>query len=384
MPRSLSKIILVLTLFMLASCKKDDTNVPEELPTVKTHTWYAFTDSGFEAVDLPQKSPSVVVRPWTEAVRISSAACAPSASAPPRFLAYALVNKRGLLCFSPEGIEFYTDSSIFENESADSLLFVDGKPLFSLYQSTFFSPNINSEETIFRSRPFLVYFDPQSSIFFPMVSYANLNLKESDQITSVLWDGERWVCSAKSVTPPQEDGAEGRIDFSYFYWNSVVPLSDLSPAIQSTAFSFEHISEIQYQELNMPHMFQESPQDLKDIASSLPQEISFYVTYHDLSGLSAKSYFKGSGEGTVLNARASLSCPAKYCVIVFEDGTTYVQKTGDSASKVGFRLPLLPKGYTYGEEVIAGDTLYVAWEETLFFETKRAGFIAVNLKDIIP
>lgn len=376
MPRILPKIILAITLFSLSSCARQQTSAPETLPATETHRWYAFTGSGFESVDLPQRAPSVLARPWTEAVRISSAVAVPQSGATSRYLAYALVNRLGLLCFSQDGIEFYEDSSIFANESAASLLFVKGEPLFSLYQSTFFSSGLDNEETIFSSRPFLVYFDPQSRIFFPLVSYENLNLEESDQITGVLWDGDTWVCAAKSAS---EDG----VDFTYFCWNSVVPLLDLSPAIQSSVFSFENITEAQYQELNMPRMFRESPQELQDLASSLPEELSFYVTYHDSSGISAKSYLKGDGEGSILNARASLSSPAKYSVIVFEDGTTYIQKTGDPSSKVGFKLPLLPQNYIYGEEVIAGDTLYVAWEETSFFETGRAGFISVNLNEII-
>ena len=50
---------------------------------------------------------------------------------------------------------------------------------------------------------------------------------------------------------------------------------------------------------------------------------------------------------------------------------------------MAFRLPLLPTGYTYGDFAVAGNTLYVAWEQTNFYKTSRAGFLSVNLAAIL-
>ena len=46
---------------------------------------------------------------------------------------------------------------------------------------------------------------------------------------------------------------------------------------------------------------------------------------------------------------------------------------------VAIRLPKLPVGFVYSDFVISGSTLYVAWEESSFYETGRAGFLQVNL-----
>ena len=43
----------------------------------------------------------------------------------------------------------------------------------------------------------------------------------------------------------------------------------------------------------------------------------------------------------------------------------------------------MPAGYNYGEVAIAGNYLYVAWEQTIFYKTGRSGFISVNLEDVL-
>ena len=48
-----------------------------------------------------------------------------------------------------------------------------------------------------------------------------------------------------------------------------------------------------------------------------------------------------------------------------------------------FKLPRLSAGYTYSYVLIAGSTLFAAWEETAFFETGRSGFVAVNLEEVL-
>ena len=59
------------------------------------------------------------------------------------------------------------------------------------------------------------------------------------------------------------------------------------------------------------------------------------------------------------------------------------EKINEDKVCAAFRLPLLPSGFSYGEEAISGNTLYVAWEESSFFKTGRAGFITVDLKPIL-
>lgn len=49
---------------------------------------------------------------------------------------------------------------------------------------------------------------------------------------------------------------------------------------------------------------------------------------------------------------------------------------------VAFKLPKLPAGFSYGEQAVVGDTLYVRWKESVFFKTYRASFIKVQLAEI--
>ena len=50
---------------------------------------------------------------------------------------------------------------------------------------------------------------------------------------------------------------------------------------------------------------------------------------------------------------------------------------------VVFKLPRLPKSYSYGASFIAGSNLFTAWEETAFFETGKSGFLAVDLEQVL-
>lgn len=349
-----------------------------DLPVVKDHDWYYFDESGFKKIDLPQNTPEVFQKPWTESVRISSASSAVSSSDGKKipFQAFALVNKKGLLCFSDDQIQLFQDDSIFSAETAGSLVFSGGIPVFYFYRSSFFSDSDGSAEIIHDSRPFLVKFNADSRIFFPLVSYKNLNLDESDQITGFFWNGETWACSAKKILN------EG-VEFSFFYWQPLVDLAELSPALGQETFLFRPLTEEKYKELNLPKLFAESPRELQTLLSSIPKEFSFYVSWRDLSGTSPVSYCQIGNGDNPLSAFAGVSFPPKYSSAVFSDGTVFIRNIfGDEKTKA-FRLPLLPKGFSYGESAIAGDTLYTAWEESSFFKTGRAGFISVNLKEVL-
>ena len=373
-------------LALLCSCSKKEQNNSESLNNLgnieqidknqKNHTWYYFTDNSFEEVNLPQNAPKVLEKPWTEAVRISSAAVLPQQyeESFSKYGAYAVVNRLGLLGFTQDGAELFTDASIFNQNSADSLVFSGDSPVFYLYRSTFFNEDYSAPDAVQPSRPFLVQFDTKAKMFYPLVSYANMNLGDDEQITGFFWDGKKWACSAKKST-------ESKVEFKYFTWQPLVNLTDLSPALNRDSFLFNPSSEGEYRSLNNPKLFNEAPDILKELVSSIPEQFTFYITWKNNSGTSPVSYYQQGISDVPLNAYAFTAVQSGYVAALFADGTTYIKKSGEDKIKA-FRLPLLPSGYTYGQSAIAGNTLYIAWEESSFYLTSRSGFLSVDLNQI--
>lgn len=379
--------ILSAAVLLLTGCsKKVNPNDIQELDTqTVTHAWYYLTGYSIEKTDLPQHSPSVFLKPWTEAVRISNAASVPGISTA-EYSAYAIVNKTGILALKEKGPELFCDNSIFLNETADGLVFSEGRPVFYLYRSTFFNEELlktaNSPAaeiammpSVEQSRSFLVQFNPQSKLCYPLVSYKNINLNENDQITGYFWNGKTWACSAKTLK-------SDHVEFSYFSWEPFVSLTELTPALNANQFSFSELTESRYRALNTPSLFRDAPSSLKKLLSSIPQSFPFYVTWRDSSGISPVSFYQEGDGSTPLNANAQLSETAGLTAALFTDGTTYVMQN-DTEKITAFRLPKLPEGYSYSEMAVAGNTLYVSWEERDFYKTGKAGLLQVNLNGVL-
>ena len=363
---------------LLVSCKKESAALSEfqaTLETTKTHVWYTLTNTGFEQVSSPKDVTDVFMQPWTEVPRIASAAAVPQQQGSSPFDAYALVNKRGMLCFKGEEVSFFEDDSLFASDTADALVFSDGKPVFYLYRSTFFNQTLDRATPLHGARPFLAEFDSSSRIFYPLVSYENLGLDEADQVVGYIWDGQTWACAAKKPV-------RGGFEFTYFYWQPLVALSQIAPAIKvgREFCRFAELDEAGYKGLSAPKFFDSAPDQLRLLLASVPEGFSFYVSWRNGSGLTPQSYLRRGKEDLLLSSCGGVS--PKYCTVVFADGTVYAKQTSTEDPVVAFMLPKLPAGFSYGEQAVAGDTLYVAWEETAFFKTGRAGFIKVHLAEI--
>ncbi len=378
-------LLMAACILGLSSCGKK--TVANELPlqtetkTIKSHKWFYFSESGLESIDLPQNAPAVSEKPWTEAIRVSSAASViPSKEriqSHSPYQAFALLNRKGILCINEDKAQLYTEDSFFARETADQMVFSNGHPVFYLYRSTFFNDRANSpEEQVSPLRPFLVEMNPDSKVFFPLVSYRNLGLETTDQITGFIWDGTTWACSAKKVQ-------DGKASFSYFYWQPLVPLADLSPALGQETFLFNSLDEEKFRQISTPKYISKAPEELKKLVSSIPQSFSYYVVWRDESGTSPISYAQMGDSDYLLTASGSVCMESGLSCCVFQDGTTYVKISGEEKVSAAFRLPRLPRGFTYGEQCIAGKTLWVAWEESTFYKTRRAGMICVNLGDIL-
>lgn len=377
--------LFLATSLIFASCaKKTNIILPGEnaedisSETVKSHQWFCFTENGFEEIDLPQNASGLLKKPWTEAIRISSAANIPSKEYARSGIAdaYAIVNRLGVLTLDGGNVRLYQDKSIFSGETADSLVFSGAHPVFCLYRNTFFNEGFSvTYEALQQSRPFLVQFNPETKMSYPLVSYANLNLKDDEEISGFFWDGKSWACSIKNQS-------EDFVQFNYLSWSPIVNLSDLSPALNKDLFVFEEISESQYRALNTPRLFKDTPGQLKKLLSSIPQSMCVYVIYRDESGTSPKSYYQEGNGGRPLNAKAIIAPAASLVAAVFEDGTTYVKNT-ESDELHAFRLPKLPGAYKYGEVCISKKTMLVSWEETDFYKSGRSGFIKVDLESLL-
>ncbi len=375
-------LLFVSTAFI--SCGKDKQENGNEISDLqqvsfvkKSHKWFYLTQDGYNEIDLPQHAPQVMEQPWTEAIRIASAASLPT-DASGEHQAYALVNRLGLLAFNDENIQLFGDARYFRSLTADSLVFSDGLPVFYLYKSSFFnnSQQSNTDDTDEEERPFLLDFNPRSGLFFPLVSYQNLGLDNDEEIIGFFWNGESWTCASKKRK-------EQQIEFKYFIWQPLMSLTDLNPALLSKdSFIFKNATEDDYKKINMPLLFSSAPENLKSLISSIPAEFSFYVSWRDGSGSSPVNYYQAGNNSSTLNAKGLTQRDAGYDVIVFADGTTYLRKSEDGNISA-FRLPLLQAGYSYGEVAIAGNFLIVAWEENNFFKTKRSGFIQIDLGEVL-
>ena len=343
-------------------------------PVQKNHQWYYFTETSFERCELPQDTPQTMELPWTETVRLASAGTVPHGDSS---TAYALVNRLGMLTFTENNVDLHTDASIFSGVTADSIVFCEGNPVFYLYRSSFFNTDFEGSisNAVQPSRPFLVEYDTKAKLFYPLVSYGNLGLDDDQQVSGFFWDGKTWSCSAKKTVEGK------RVEFIYFDWESKVPITELTPAISKKSdFTFRQSSEESYRLLNMPKFFSSAPDALKDLVSSIPSEFTFNVTWKNGSGTTPMQYYQQGSSSVPQYANAGAN--ERYTAAVFADGTTYLKQNG-SDEVLAFRLPLLPAGYTYGDFAIAGNTLYVAWEQTNFYKTSRAGFLSVNLSAIV-
>lgn len=366
-----------------ASCAKKNTGPQsladrlslEEISSEKNHSWYVFTKNSFTKIEVPQRAMKTEAYPWTEAVRISSMASVPS-SASPSIPAFALVNRLGILTLTASEAKLYEDASVFSGDTADSIVFNGNTPVFYLYRSTFFNERLTEQKIgVQPSRPFLIEFNPQSKICYPLVTYNNLGLSNDDQISGYFWDGKTWACAAKKIKGD-------KFDFTYFYWEPLLPLTEISPALNASNFSFRTSNEKEYTSLTMPRLYTTAPRELKSLLESIPKEFTFYISWRDLSGTSPVSYYQPGNGAVPLNAHGAQIPLSKMTVAVFADGTTYVRD--DETLKItAFRLPLLPAGFVYGDFALAGKTMYVAWEEVFFYKTGRSGFIQVDLSQVL-
>lgn len=376
---------IITFIVFLSACDGSKGQSLREITKLKAHQWYYFTQRGFYPVELPQNAPEVAAKPWTEAIRISAAGNNTSDNC-------ALVNRLGILDFTTGKPELFRDIMLFDQVTADTLLFTEHGPVFHLYKNTHFNQQSQSsidgqattKDEAF-SRPLLVRYDRQQKLCTPVLTYGNMNLPLDAQLTSIIPRDDRWIGAVKTLR-------DNVVSFTYLTFEA--PDRDGTiPDADKRVIPTEEIDADSFRQAQRPTPLQDAPAPLQLLFAQVPESFEFYlscreegklapVLYDNTRNQSAAGGYLAQGWGYLSTAGAAA---------LFADGTVYITKSlllgGADAQApadgvIAFRLPKLPAGFSYGEFTIQGNTLYAGWEETDFYKTARSGFIAVNLASI--
>lgn len=385
-----SKIFCAAFFLILISCaqKKSPEQISvaaEEVVNLEkknsTFEWFCLTRNGFEKIERPQKTPAIIKKPWTEALRISYMAQAAEdspldvdANSAPKV--FALVNHLGVIALSANEIKVYKDETIFANRSAEKIVFMNGTPVVSVYKNSFFNEKISASEMF---RPFLVQFAQDSGVFFPILTYENLALDERTQVNDFCWNGTQWFCSIKSSD-------ENETKFEYLKFRPETTLLSISP--ERNFISIEESSEDEFRAQRRPQKFSDAPERVKNLLNNLPANFNFYAECKIASGPTPHEYLRGKVSSGAMR-KATVQISDTWIAALFEDGTTFLngalygKKILNGGKPIALRLPKLPSGYVYSDFGISGTQLFAAWEESEFYKTGRAGFIKVDLEKIL-
>ncbi|MGL4986880.1 MAG: hypothetical protein ACRC5H_07065 [Treponemataceae bacterium] len=373
-------VLFILMLFF--GCKKNNaprvglaidekTNLSINEKT-NTHRWFYFTKNSIAEIDSLNRIPLIEHRPWTEAVRISGATRTNNG-------AFFLVNRGGLLSLpasQAEKINLFTDAMIFSDFTADSLLSVDGSPVFKIYKNNFFNTEAQNS-----SNPFLIQYNLETNTFYPLLSPKDIELSETTQVVNIFFDGSIWTGSFKYL-------ANERVLFDFIQFSTYNSLLSLKNIAKTGKIEKKYISNESYKAIAGPKPFSSAPAPLLKILHSVSANQPFMLSYSEINSPSPLLYVNTLSEkDDYLQAKSFFG--KTFLVTVFSDGTTYFlgslphnPKNIIDAVKI-FKLPKLPPNFVYSDIVCFGKMLYVGWEETFFYETGRSGFIAVDLESTL-
>lgn len=377
----LAAIAIIFTIFTIfVSCGKSKAKETKILtPEIKSnHNWYYFFNDNFYKTEKIALIPAVPFKPWTEAVRISSASVQSTNNSTPN--GFAVVNRTGILKFNKNEINLVQDKEIFSNSTAGNLVFYNETPIFSVYKSTFFN-----NQKILPGAPhsFLIQFNTEQNICYPILTIENLELPSTSEITDFIWDGQYWTCSVKNSGNENE-----KIEFSYITFQPKEAITSIYPATAKNSIFITQTSVDDFRKAKEEKDFTKAPERIKKLLSSLPSSLQFSVTVYTAGGHSPRTFSKkNQNENSAVNAYAILSDTWAACL--FSDGTIYMNgalyenRILRNGKTIGMKLPKLPSGFLYGNFVISGTTLYASWEETSFYKTARSGFISVDLNEVL-
>ena len=377
-------IAVLCVLLSLASCRGKNREAARALSDAasgkKAHTWYCFDGGAIKAIDDVRRAPMQAQKPWTEAVRISSASSSlgGGTEAP---AAYAVVNRLGMLVFTGDTFRLYTDAAVFSDRTAGNLVFQNDTPIFSLYKSAFFNTSLENNASG-GVHQFLVLFDTASCVFYPLITCTALNLPAESEVTDFVWDGNVFVCSVKK-------SENEKTDFSYLSVQPKIPLLSLSPASAKSDLLISETDADAYRSQAAPVNIAYAPKRLQELASLVEEDTAFFVECRTAGGHSPRRYTNQmqNDDASPLSANALIA--DTYACLMFRDGTAYVsgalygRHIVNGGKPVAFRLPKLPAGYAYTSFAVSGTTMYAAWEGSDFYKTGKSGFLSVDLEAIL-
>ncbi|WP_407427359.1 hypothetical protein [Treponema sp.] len=336
------------------------------------HKWFYFNEGSYAEIDLPQHSPILALKPWTESIRVCDGNVTSDGKA------ILLVNHSGALYFdNTDNPVLIQDYQLFSDSTAGNLVFENGVPYFTLVKNSFFN------KTTSKNQSHIIRLSLEQKMFFPVITYNDLNIEQTGEVTGTYFDGNDWVSSVKSTK-------NNRVSFHYIKWKSLVDLASVQPfnsKSENSNITVSEISETSYRNLITPENFSKSPLRLKNLLKSIPKDFNFVLTCRDFGGSSPRYFENGSSDSddsTVANAIIK----DNWICAVFADGTTYFSGSLDdkplinNGKTVAFRLPKLPKRYSYQAFAISGNYLVVAWEESDFYKTGRSGFLTVDMEKL--
>lgn len=370
--------LLIISLF-LVSCSKKDFSVYFNSDSIdaekieSTHQWYSFTNDNFVKIDKPENAVSSPFQPWTEAIRLSFANTFDGKS-------LALVNRLGILSFDDDKISLSKDVTVFGNRTVGSLFFADSIPMFTVYKSSFFNESIKHPEYKYDKSQhfFLVQYDLNSKICYPVINCNNLIEPAESEIVDYICDGRKWLCNVKTIN-------DGKIKFSYLSWTPTVPLASLSPVTASSGISINEIDKEDFRNLKQNIDFTKAPERIQKLLTGVSDKIPFLVELKEIPAASPKIYKNKAGSNKMSELKVCATMTENWSGALFEDGTFYFEGGVEGrhivrgGRPVVLRLPKLTPGYAYTDFVISGNYLYAGWEERSFYKVSRSGFLSVNL-----
>lgn len=376
-------LLLILIPLCLTGCKKKETVTPAQNAvsieiTKKNHSWYYFDSLSFHQIDKPQHSPAQPAKPWTETVRISSANNSAESSDDP--LAYAIVNRLGVIKFNGEEIFLSPDVSLFNNRTAGNLVFMANVPIFSVYKSSFFNdtivdPDYKNDDS---AHLFLVQFDRTAKISYPLINCNNITDKKNSEVTDFFWNGIEWCCSIKTISDTKNE-------FSYVLFKPLIPLLVISPSTADNSLYINETDADFFRECKRQIEYKDAPDRIKKLLAGFDTKLPFEIEVKNAGGFSPRVYTNNIDLASEKELHAKAILSQSWSAALFEDGTLFLEGALPgrhilrSGMPVAIRLPKLPNGFIYSDFVISGTTLYAAWEESAFYKTGRAGFLQVNL-----
>ena len=362
-----------------------------------SHSWYYFTREGFRQISKVQNVPEVPFIPWTEAIRISSANCATSEG---ENKAFAVINRLGIISFNGEDKQLSKDENIFTHRTAGNLIFLNETPIFSVFKSAFFNDTIkdNKYSSEGSQHLFLIQFDPESKISYPIINCNNLTKAKNSEVVDYYWDGINWTCCIKTIS-------ETKTEFNYINWKPVQSLLTLSPVNANANISQWESNQDEFRSKKEQLEYKYAPERIKKMLSGFSKRTNFSIDVKNSGGSSWRNYKNvavsgwapaggtASPEGGSANTAGATSrelyataiLAQTWSAALFEDGTLFLEGALPgkhilrAGKPVAIRLPKLPDDFVYSDFVISGTILYAAWEETSFFKTGRSGFVEINL-----